>query len=130
VRSIVQQQKGDLPEARRMPSEHIPWLLTILTWWLPWRRTCGGPGNAEATLRLLQKRWSPVPQSVDLKLLVARLLLAIDRPSEAEKQLVDVIRLDPDNIEHRLWLVQVYLLQGNTDEAICGCAAGGQRPPC
>jgi tetratricopeptide (TPR) repeat protein len=81
-------------------------------------RAAGRPADAESTYRAIMERDSSGPQGLRARGLLAGLLLADDRPHEAEVLAAEALAGDPRDAEALLVRAAIALQGGNTEQAI------------
>ena len=74
-------------------------------------------GEGREAVALVSKAVEAAPKSVDLRLVLAQLLVDQQRNADAQKQLEEIIRLEPGNLVHRYRLAQLHLFSKNVDGA-------------
>jgi tetratricopeptide (TPR) repeat protein len=90
----------------------------------------GGPGdNPEALLAGLSERLAERPGDDAAHEARARTLLALDRLDEAERDAMDAVRIDPDEVRYRELLAEIESRRGEHADAAAEYARLAQRDP-
>lgn len=84
-------------------------------------------GERDQAIALLQQSVAKLPSSMNLRTALAQLLIAEGRIADGERNLVEIEKLDPNEIKHSFRLAQAYLLQGKVDPALSTLRAAADR---
>lgn len=86
-------------------------------------------GRTAESIDLLERAASASPDDVELRAIVAQALAGVNRHDDAERHLLEIVKIEPRVLKHRYRLAQFYMLQKQTDAAEKALRAAVEAAP-